>query len=70
MIGHGIGLELNEPPILSMSDDSKVSDGCVVALDMHMMDENICVVKLEDMILITTNGNEILNRSPRELFEL
>jgi len=70
MIGHGIGLELNEPPILSMSDDSEVSDGCVVALDMHMMDENICVVKLEDMILITNNGNEILNRSPRELFEL
>jgi Xaa-Pro aminopeptidase len=53
-----------------MSDDSEVSDGCVVALDMHMMDENICVVKLEDMILITNNGNEILNRSPRELFEL
>lgn len=70
MIGHGIGLELNEPPILSMYNDSEVSDGCVVALDMHMMDENIGVVKLEDMILITNNGNETLTRSPRELFEL
>ena len=70
MIGHGIGLELNEPPILSLYDDSEVSDGYVVALDMHMMDENVGVVKLEDMILITNNGNEILTRSPRDLFEL
>jgi Xaa-Pro aminopeptidase len=37
---------------------------------MHMMDENVGVVKLEDMILITNNGNEILTRSPRNLFEL
>ncbi|MBC8392159.1 MAG: aminopeptidase P family protein [Deltaproteobacteria bacterium] len=70
MIGHGIGLELNEPPILSLYDDSEVSDGYVVALDMHMMDENVGVVKLEDMILITNNGNEILTGSPRDLFEL
>jgi len=70
MIGHGIGLELNEPPILSLYDDSEVSDGQVVALDMHMMDENVGVVKLEDMILITDKGNEVLTKSPRDLFEL
>ncbi len=70
MIGHGIGLELNEPPILSEYDDSEVSDGYVIALDMHMMDENAGVVKLEDMILIADKGNEILTKSPRDLFEL
>lgn len=70
MIGHGIGLELNEPPILSMYDDSEVLDGQVVALDMHMMDENVGVVKLEDMIVITDDGNELLTKSPRHLFEL
>jgi len=70
IIGHGVGLELNEPPILSTYDDSEVSDGYVVALDMHMMDEDVGVVKLEDMILITDDGNEILTQSPRHLFEL
>lgn len=70
MIGHGIGLELNEPPILSPYDDSKISEDHVVALDMHMMDENVGVVKLEDMVLITNSGNEILTKSPRDLFEL
>lgn len=70
IIGHGIGLELNEPPILYEHDNSQVSDGYVVALDMHMMDENVGVSKLEDMIFITHNGNEILTKSPRQLFEV
>lgn len=70
MIGHGIGLELNEPPILTLYDDSKISENLVVALDMHMMDENVGVVKLEDMVLITNSRNQILTKSPRDLFEL
>jgi len=70
LIGHGIGLELNEPPIPSEYDHSTVEDGYVIALDMHMLDESAGVVKLEDIILITREGNEILTRSPRDLFEL
>jgi len=70
MVGHGIGLELNEPPIISAYDNSEVSDGFVIALDMHMMDKNLGVVKLEDMILVTNNGNKILTKTPRHLFEL
>jgi len=70
MIGHGVGLELNEPPILAEYDHSEVSDGFVLALDMHMMDDNVGVVKLEDMILITDNGNEVLTKTPRHLFEV
>ncbi|MRR37971.1 aminopeptidase P family protein, partial [bacterium] len=39
ILGHGIGLELNEPPILAGFDSSLIPEGCVVALDMHMMTE-------------------------------
>lgn len=70
IIGHGVGLELNEPPTLADYDHSEVSDGFVLALDMHMMDKNIGVVKLEDMILIADNGNRVLTKTPRHLFEL
>lgn len=70
IIGHGIGIELNEPPIPSEYDQSTVEEGYVIALDMHMMDESAGVVKLEDMILIKQGGNEILTQSPRGLFEL
>ncbi len=35
-----------------------------------MMDEKVGVVKLEDMILVKNNGNEILTITPRRLFEI
>jgi Xaa-Pro aminopeptidase len=70
LIGHGIGLELNEPPIPSEYDLSPVEEDYVIALDMHMLDPGVGVVKLEDMILIKRGGNEILTTSPRKLFEV
>ncbi len=70
LIGHGIGLELNEPPIPSEYDKSPIEDGYVIALEMHMLDESIGVVKLEDTILIKKGGNKILTKSDRCLFEV
>ncbi len=70
LLGHGIGLELNEPPVVAEYEESELGEGYVVALDMHMMDEREGVVKLEDMILVRNGGNEILTKSPRELIEV
>ena len=70
ILGHGVGLELNEPPILSEHDTSSIPEGCVVALDMHMMTREGGVVKLEDMIHVGRDGNGILTRTPRRLFEI
>lgn len=70
LIGHGVGLELNEPPIISNYEHTEVSDGYIIALEMHMMDENVGVIKLEDTILIRHRENEILTKSPRQLFEI
>lgn len=70
MIGHGIGLECTEPPIISKYDHSEVSGNYVMGLEIHMFRKDVGVVKLEDMIRITNSGNQILTKSPRHLFEL
>jgi len=70
MIGHGIGIELNELPIISEKNHSELPDGCVVTLDMHIIDKNAGVAKSEDVIVMTQKGNEILTKSPRQLFEI
>ena len=70
LVGHGIGVELNEPPVIMENDMSRIEEGCVIALDIHMLDLSLGVVKLEDMILIKQYGNEILNVSPRDLCEV
>jgi Xaa-Pro aminopeptidase len=70
LIGHGVGVELNEPPSIAPYERSKISRDMVIALDMHMLEKNVGVVKLEDMILVKAEGNHILNQTARELFEI
>jgi len=69
-VGHGVGLEANEPPWLSDYDHSIIGKEFVLALDIHMMDEDVGVIKLEDMILVKEKGNIFLTETPRELFEI
>lgn len=70
LVGHGIGLELNEPPILSCYEQSTIPDRLVITIEIHAMDKHTGVVKLEDMILVGKRKNKILNITPQELFEV
>ncbi|MBU3915732.1 Xaa-Pro peptidase family protein [bacterium] len=70
LIGHSIGLEVNEPPTISSYDQSVIRENYVMAIELHMLKEEIGVVKIEDTILIGKEKNEILTISPRELCEV
>jgi Xaa-Pro aminopeptidase len=66
-IGHGVGLELNEPPLLVRNGDVPLQAGMVLAIEMHLMEPNGLTMKLEDTVHLTPQGAEVLTRSPREL---
>ena len=70
IVGHGIGLELNEPPVLSANEGSIIQEGCFLAIEVHIMHPTKGVVKLEDDVLVTRHGAEILTSSPRSLIEV
>jgi Xaa-Pro aminopeptidase len=70
LVGHGIGLELNEPPILADYDHSTIHNGYTLALEMHAMHPQQGVVKLEDTLVVSPLGAELLSLSPRELVEV
>jgi len=69
-IGHGVGLELNEPPILSANNDNYVKEGNVIALELLMWKSPAEVVKLEDTVLLTSQGAQILTHTPRNLHKV
>jgi len=69
-IGHGIGLELNEPPLIGNNNQESLEEGMVIALELEMSASIGEVVKLEDTILITSYGPEVLTMSPRHLHQL
>lgn len=59
-LGHGVGLEIHEEPKMSPKSDEKLQQGMVVTIEPGVYLPGIGGVRLEDTIVITSNGNEIL----------
>jgi Xaa-Pro aminopeptidase len=66
-VGHGIGLELNEPPLLARNNGKALKAGMVLALEIHLMEPEGFTLKIEDTVVINPIGAQILTSSPREL---
>jgi Xaa-Pro aminopeptidase len=67
-LGHGVGLEVHEPPILGLSGSEPLVAGDVVAIEPGVEGvEGIGGVGFEDLLLITTDGSETLTDYPYDL---
>lgn len=64
-LGHGIGLEIHEYPRVSakMPEDLLFRPGMIVTLEPGLYEEASGGVRLENDILITETGNEVLSHS-------
>ncbi|MGC4376518.1 Xaa-Pro peptidase family protein [Fictibacillus sp. Mic-4] len=68
--GHGIGLEVHEGPSLSAKSDMVLKPGMVVTVEPGIYISGLGGVRIEDDILITKDGNEILTHSRKDLIIL
>jgi Xaa-Pro aminopeptidase len=66
--GHGVGLEIHEPPRISRIDDT-LQPGHVVTVEPGLYYLGIGGVRIEDTVLVTSNGYENLTSFPKQ-FEL
>ncbi len=64
--GHGVGLEIHEPPRISIGKDI-LKAGQVVTVEPGLYYEDAGGVRLEDMVVVTKTGCRILNRLPKIL---
>jgi len=67
-IGHGVGLELVEPPIVARGRQDKLEPGMVLAIEPKMVFENRFIAGIESMVTITETGCRLLSRVPEEVF--
>lgn len=64
--GHGLGLELHEPPRISVGNDI-LKTGQVVTVEPGLYYKNVGGVRLEDVVVVTKKGCKNLTRFPRVL---
>jgi Xaa-Pro aminopeptidase len=65
-LGHGVGLEIHEAPHLDQTDDVLVV-GDVIAVEPGCYRQGFGGVRLEDLVLVTEDGAELLTEYPYSL---
>jgi len=68
--GHGIGLDIHEEPFFSPKSDKTLQPGMVVTFEPGIYLPGLGGVRIEDDVLITAEGAEVITRSPKELIVL
>ena len=69
-LGHGVGLEIHELPNLNPRSDYILEKGNIITVEPGVYIDGLCGVRIEDLVLITDNGCEILSNSAKELIKI
>ena len=64
--GHGLGLEVHEPPYLTSSSQTVLEEGMVFSIEPGIYIPGRFGIRLEDIVVLTADGVEILSSLPRE----
>ncbi len=70
MLGHQIGIDTHEHPMVNRSTYFILKPGMVFCSEPKMFFMDECYMRVEDMILITETGAEFLSKFDRNRFEL
>ncbi|MDO5036054.1 MAG: M24 family metallopeptidase [Porphyromonas sp.] len=69
-VGHGLGIEINEPPVLTAKWKGDFQEGMVIALEPKFTFSSIGAVGIESTYIITRDGVENITPLPTEMVQL
>jgi Xaa-Pro aminopeptidase len=69
-LGHGVGMEIHEPPYLSPRGRGVFREGMVFTIEPGVYLEPVGGVRLESLVYLGGTGPEILSEMPKELLRV
>jgi len=66
-LGHGVGLDVHEKPVVSFRSEGIVLEGMVFTIEPGIYLPGLGGVRIEDTVCVTSNGCKLLTRVPKDL---
>jgi Xaa-Pro aminopeptidase len=68
--GHGVGLEIHEPPRIGATETARLLAGMVITIEPGVYLADRFGIRIEDMVAVTRSGGQVLTPAPKALIEL
>jgi Xaa-Pro aminopeptidase len=68
--GHGLGLEIHEPPRLGKKDQTRLRAGMTITIEPGVYVEGFGGIRIEDTVVVTAGGCEVLTPTTKEFIAL
>jgi Xaa-Pro aminopeptidase len=65
--GHGVGLEIHEAPRIATGTTDILQPGMVITIEPGIYIAGKCGVRIEDMVVVTERGCDVLTPTTKEL---
>ena len=66
-LGHGIGMDVHEPPFLTADDDTLLQEGMLFTVEPSITQFNTFSARVEDVVAVRQDGGEALTTGFRDL---
>jgi Xaa-Pro aminopeptidase len=70
MVGHGVGRDVHEWPLLVADSDDTLEAGMTLSVEIPLRLQGVGSINVEDVVLVTEDGNESITTLDRELYSI